>query len=652
MAALAKVFSTLFLTTYTILILLLAAPLEALAQTESPSYLTIEILQEKATHLTQQDGRDTINLSNYIINLSQLDSEFTNDFYQLIDNTISRASNPINLNLSNSIIQGNFQLNKLGISSSLAEGTLSSLLTSIEKDKINQYYSVNHDDQNLISRANIFRGSLYFNNAIFTSKVDSSNSIFLNPIIANSANFQGMVNFKQTIFGEDIDFSQTTFHQNVDFSQSSFYSQVKFNQADFLDNTEFNNSQFEAATEFTQATFTQLGDFTRTVFIQVVDFSQAIFRDRAIFAKGKFLDSIIFQNSNFEKTGTFRDIYLNSQLNLQDAHILNQIDFSNAFFTPRASINVSGLAFDGIEAKIIGQPGIIGKFISVDSLQGNETVFRNLIHNFRSLEQITDANYLEYKQEQLRARQISDRVRKTSWQKVFTWKWISLILPWLGLNLLLLLGNYGTNINLLFSIGIITIAWFSFLFWIIDRYRPHISQPIIPNKYEIIIMLISFLTLTSLSLINIFITTNQPWLTIVTLTIVLIPIPLAITSQIYRYGRFHQLLNTTYFVEDSSFREFRLLLGRLPIIPRFPFYRDRYMPILWEKRWSWLNYYNLSLNNIFKVGFNDIRLRDQHLPGLISTLVWYQWCLGVLYIVLLLWTLSRTIPGLNLLIYF
>ncbi len=146
--------------------------------------------------------------------------------------------------------------------------------------------------------------------------------------------------------------------------------------------------------------------------------------------------------------------------------------------------------------------------------------------------------------------------------------------------------------------------------------------------------------------------TNQPWLTIVTLILVLIPIPLAITSQIYRYGRFHQLLNTTYFVEDSSFREFRLLLGRLPIIPRFPFYRDRYMPILWEKRWSWLNYYNLSLNNIFKVGFNDIRLRDQHLPGLISTLVWYQWCLGVLYIVLLLWTLSRTIPGLNLLIYF
>jgi hypothetical protein len=94
------------------------------------------------------------------------------------------------------------------------------------------------------------------------------------------------------------------------------------------------------------------------------------------------------------------------------------------------------------------------------------------------------------------------------------------------------------------------------------------------------------------------------------------------------------------------------MFGRMPIIPRFPFFRDRYEPILWDKRWAWLNYYDFSLNNIFKLGFNDIRLRDRHLPGIVSTLVWYQWILGGLYIILLLWTLSRTIPGLNLLIYF
>ena len=47
-----------------------------------------------------------------------------------------------------------------------------------------------------------------------------------------------------------------------------------------------------------------------------------------------------------------------------------------------------------------------------------------------------------------------------------------------------------------------------------------------------------------------------------------------------------------------------------------------------------------------------LRLRDRCVPGMISALVWSQWSLGVIYITLLLRTLSRTIPGLNLLLYF
>jgi hypothetical protein len=111
-------------------------------------------------------------------------------------------------------------------------------------------------------------------------------------------------------------------------------------------------------------------------------------------------------------------------------------------------------------------------------------------------------------------------------------------------------------------------------------------------------------------------------------------------------------MDVSYFVEEGTERQFRLLISRLPIMPRYPFFRERYEPILWYRRWTWLNYFDLSLINFFKFGFNDIRLRDQHLPGLVSALIWYQWGLGLLYIGLLLWTLSRTIPGLNLFIYF
>jgi hypothetical protein len=76
------------------------------------------------------------------------------------------------------------------------------------------------------------------------------------------------------------------------------------------------------------------------------------------------------------------------------------------------------------------------------------------------------------------------------------------------------------------------------------------------------------------------------------------------------------------------------------------------MPLPWGVAWNWLNYFDFSFNNFLRFGFNDTRLRDQHVPTLLNILVWYQWSLGTLYIALLLWTLSRTIPSLNLLIYF
>ncbi len=626
-------------------------PLPANAQIEQHSYLTLEILQDQIDHLVKQEGSDTIDLSNYIIDLANSDSDFNLQFYQKINNATSRAGNPLSLNFSNSIIQGNFQLNQLGINSYLGSA-LSSVFTTLEQAKINQYYPAKNNINQQMPRINIFRGSLKFNDTIFTGEVDASDSLFLQQIIATGAKFQNIVKYNHSFFGKEVDFSQAVFSQNINFNLCHFFATTKFQQVEFQGIADFSNSQFEELIEFNDSLFNQVTDFTRSVFIKTANFSNNIYRDRLVFAKSKFLDSLLFINTTFEKNITFRDSYANFIINLQDAHLLNRLDFSNAFFTPRASINTSGLAFDSTEAKLIGETNIIGKYINVNRLEGNETVLRNLIRNFRSLEQITDANRLEYKREKLRAKQLSERLTKTSWQKILTWGWLSLIPQWLSLNLLLLLGDYGTNINLLFSIGIMAIAFFSVLFWLIDRYRPHISQPIIPNRYEIIVMSISYLSLTSLSIVNIFIMTEQPWLTLLCISIVFLPVPALITGFIYKKGRYHNLLNTTYFVEDGSFREFRLLLGRLPVMPRFPFYRDRYQPILWHRRWSWLNYYNFSLNNIFKLGFNDIRLRDQYLPGLISTLVWYQWCLGVLYIILLLWTLSRTIPGLNLLIYF
>ena len=138
------------------------------AQTDAPSYLTKEILQEKTSNLTQQEGRETIDLSNLIIDLTSLEGELSKYFYQEINDTVSRPSNPINFNFNNSIIQGDFQLDRLGIASYVGEGALSSLFTPLEQERINQFFPIQADKVSTIPRVNIFRGSLYFNNTTFT----------------------------------------------------------------------------------------------------------------------------------------------------------------------------------------------------------------------------------------------------------------------------------------------------------------------------------------------------------------------------------------------------------------------------------------------------------------------------------------------------
>ncbi len=625
---------------------------EALAQEDTRVYLSGDILEENLNNLTQVEGIATIDLSNYIIDLTNPDDEFSNQFYQQIKDRVVRDRLPISLNLSNCIIQGNFDFNRLVIATPLAEGALSSLLTPIEQEKIKNYRQFVSQPQGKIPTVNVWRGILKLDGAIFTGKTDFSNILFLQKVSALETNFQQVVNFTSSIFIKNINFSNTIFNLDANLERVHFLATTKFNKVEFQGIANFNRNYYEREVDFSETVFSQVADFSRSIFLKSVNFSQTQWRNRAIFSKSKFLDFLVFNNATFEKNIAFRDIYLASSIDFRDVNLLNRVDFSNAFFTSLARINAAGLAFEAEEVKIIGETGVIGNVITVDNYEGNETILRNLVRNFRHLEQIADANQIEYQREKLKLQQLGDRILKTPWKAIFSFTWIGEILSWLGLSLLLLIGDYGTNINLILSIGMIAIAFFSLLFWLIDRYRPGISKPIIPTRYETICMVSSYLTLTLFGIINIFVTTDKPCLTLACLAIILLPIPITFLICLFWQKRYHKLLDITYFVEDGSLRQFRFLFGRLPIMPKFPFFRDRYQPILWEKRWNWLNYYDFSFNNILKFGFNDIRLRDEHLPGIIATLVWYQWCLGGLYIILLLWTLSRTIPGLNLLIYF
>jgi len=254
--------------------------------------------------------------------------------------------------------------------------------------------------------------------------------------------------------------------------------------------------------------------------------------------------------------------------------LLEQVDFSNARFLGDAYLNVANIRFDSDQAKIIGDAGEIGRLLWVPTLQGNEDVLRNLVRNFRSLQQISDANQLEYTTQRLRRRQLGSHLvlgGKTS----SPLGWILEGLYWVGLSLLLLLSRYGTSFWLVFGVGMAAIAYFGLLFWLVDRFRRRIPQPIIPTAFEIPWMLGSYSLLTFAGVTAIFRSSDQPWLTLACLGGVILPMPTLLLWQLYRQGRYHDLMDVSYFVEDGSLRQLRLLIGRLPVMPRFEVFRDR-----------------------------------------------------------------------------
>ncbi|TRT88466.1 MAG: pentapeptide repeat-containing protein [Microcystis aeruginosa Ma_OC_H_19870700_S124] len=613
--------------------------------------LTVTLLQERLSAPVLKEGMTTIDLANLVIDIRDENKELQEQFYQQIQGQINRAKQPLGLDFSNSLIQGNFIASRLGLPTPLTKVALATLLSPTEEQLLQQDENFLFDSDEPVFNVTVFRGPVKLQGTVFMGEVDFSKTFFLQIVEAMAAKFSRESNWVESRFARVAKFTKATFMGDVNFSQSQFLNKAIFRTAHFKSITNFHRSHFTAEAYFDKTKYDKPADFTRTFWEKEANFSQSQWRDRPLFSKSRFLSLLTFKNATFEKSGAFRSSYFNGVVSFQDVKLLDQVDFSNSTFTKNSYLSVSGLAFDSDKAKILGDRGVIGQAIYLPTLAGNETVLRNLVRNFRSLEQIADANQIEYKTEKLRVQQLKQKLNNISIIRLINLTWLADFLHTSFLALLLLLSQDGTNFSLVFGTGIIIFAYFGCLFWLIDRVRRLTPKPVIPNRYEIFCMVTSYIILTLSGVFNILQSASRPLLTLTAIALILVPLPLILIIELYRRGRYHDLMDSSYFLQDGSMRQLRLLITRLPVVPEFPLFRDRYTPIPWQKRWNWLNYYDLSLNNLLKIGFNDWRVRDQELPAIISFLVWYQWGIGIFYITLLIWTLSRTIPGLNLLIY-
>ncbi|ACB52913.1 conserved hypothetical protein [Crocosphaera subtropica ATCC 51142] len=641
---------------YFLCILLLLAfllffhPFPVLADVERVS-LTPELLQKKIKSPQLQEGILTLDLTYLEIDLTADNNEFKEEFYHQLQNYLNHSDKAIGLDFTHSLIKGDLMSSRLGISTVLSPEALPQNLTKTEREIIESNPQFSNQSIEPMNSVILFRGALKLNESKITGIIDFSNTFFLQKIESKNINVTKAIDFNNVQFSRKIDFSGSAFKENANFNGTQFQEQVKFNKVQFLGESIFNYSQFKQSADFSEVIFNKVVNFSHTSWSDTTKFISINCRDRILFSNSIFSGLVSFANSTFEKSIIFRNVYFRNTVNLKDVKLLGIMDFSNAEFLKDKAINIAGFAFDSDGSKVLGNTGEIARFMYLNSIEGNETVLRNFIQNFRDSEQIPDANQLEYKKQKLTKQQLSEKIIQTPYQDYWRLSFIQQVGHWLLLNILLLLSQYGTNFSLLLGVGLISIGYFGVLFWFVDRWRRRLPKPIVPNLYDIICMVSSGSSLLVIGTIEIFNSAEYPFITLLCLSLILIPIPLSLVSLMYEKGRYHDLMESSYFLLDGGFRQLQLLIVRLPIIPEFHFFRDRFTPLVWERRWNWLNYYDFSLNNFLKLGFNDIRLRDQHLPGFVSTLVWYQWILGILYIALLFWTLSRTIPGLNLLIY-
>lgn len=703
------------------------AAIAALAQPEQIP-LTLELLQERLRAPLVAEGVRIIDLHRVVLDLRPENGAFRDQFYNLVQAQLQKPGTPTGLDLSYSLVQGDLELNRLGLRAPLYGQSLSPIFTPAEQAQLQRdrrrLARLSTLSQSLLAtptpteqaaglQITVFRGPLKLAQARLMGRVNFANTFFLNRVEAQAAQFMGDGDWTQTRFSQPTSFSGAIFGREARFRSSIFFSRVDFTQGQFRGTTTFQGSEFQGTASFNRVIFSQPADFRRVRWQGNADFAQARWQDQVNFSKGQFSQSLFLTDAVFEKTALFREGQFSRPVNLRGAAILDRADFGYAGFGRQAYLNVPGLQFDSDRARILGDPGRIGRVLSVPTLEGNENLLRELIRNFRRAEQIPDANQVDYTTQRLRLRQLGQRllgvnvntaapnrlerlglsglqaqaivqqrqkrpfrslpellaldpIDLATYINVRGWlvatepqppllealSRITTGLNWLGLSLVLLLSRDGTSSWLIFGVGLVAIAYFGIVFWLVDRWRRRLPKPIAPPWSEVLAVLAGATGLTIAGLTAIFRTADQPWLTLSCLGFVTVPIPTLLLLLLYRQGRYHPLMEESYFMEEGSLRQLRILIGRLPVIPRFPMFRERYLPLPWDRRWNWLNYFDFSLNNLLRFGFNDIRLRDEHLPGLITALVWYQWSLGMLYIALLLWTLSRTIPGLNLLIYF
>lgn len=178
-----------------------------------------------------------------------------------------------------------------------------------------------------ITKAVIFRKSLFNGEANFENVSFEDIAEFIGAIFKDGANFRGAV------FENNVEFAFTTFNVEAYFRESTFKGETSFGDTVFEGKAFFADSIFRGHTEFTHATFRD-----------IVDFESATFEDWASFYGVTFNKETYFWNAIFKGDADFWGAIFQDTLRISaEAHekkgFLGEVSFGSVkFFKPESVI--------------------------------------------------------------------------------------------------------------------------------------------------------------------------------------------------------------------------------------------------------------------------------------------------------------------------
>ena len=238
-------------------------PIPTFAVPNEPITLTWELLQERVKTPILRDGNLTVDLRKMVIDLRPENDIFRDDFYQLLRKELQKTgATALGLDLSNSVIEGDFYGSDLGLRTPVYAQGIAQIFTPMEREQLESLRSVclqsltrafpnSKDCKSLLnnqsnnsSSISVFRGALIMVESRFNGEVKFPNTFFLQSVNVQGANFLKPTNWEESRFSRTVSFNGAIFHALSSFQGSIFFDKANFQNIKFLDAANFQGDVF------------------------------------------------------------------------------------------------------------------------------------------------------------------------------------------------------------------------------------------------------------------------------------------------------------------------------------------------------------------------------------------------------------------------